>query len=127
MAPLVKAAIDRLIADGGVGALVGDKVWEGSAPTGTVKPFVTVDSPTESVRRSLGGVGFSDTVLVHVHSGVDKIDEIAVIVPAINAAFSTALNLGALGTVNLKYETGLILPDGSGRTAPLRYRAYAGA
>jgi hypothetical protein len=125
MAEVIKALVDRLKADAGVGALIGDRIWEGSAPTGTAKPFVTVDNPTESTRFTLGGTGFSDTVLLHVNSGLDSPIEFATLIPAINAALATSLNLGALGSVRLKYETGTILLDGSGRTAPLRYRAFA--
>lgn len=125
MTAIIKAVVDRMKADTGVDAVIGDRVWEGSAPAGTQKPMATVDSPTESVRRHMGGLGYSDTVLIHVHSALDAVDEIAVVIPAINAAFATPLDLGALGIVLLKYESGLILPDGNGRTAPLRYRAVA--
>lgn len=125
MAEVVKALIDRLKADPGVGALIGDRIWEGSAPTGTQKPFVTVDSPTESTRFTLGGKGYSDTVLAHAHSGQDSLTELAALIPAIEDAVALPLNLGALGTVRLKYESGLILPDGNGRTAPLRFRTFA--
>lgn len=126
MALVVKALVDRLKADDALAALVAGRVWEGSVPTGTAKPHITVDSPTESSRFVLGGSGYSDTVLVHVNSALDAIDDIAAIVPAINAALANGLSLGSgMGSVQLKYETGLILPDGGGRTAPLRYRAFA--
>ena len=126
MALIVKAIVDRLKADSGVGALVDDRIWEGSVPTGTAKPNLTVDSPTESSRFVLGGSGYSDTVLVHVHSGLDAIDEIAEIIPAVQSALATDLTLGGgMGSVGLRYETGFILPDGNGRTAPLRFRAFA--
>jgi len=116
-----------------VAALVGMRVYDGTAPSATSWPYILIDSPTEVESGSAMGMrGFANTVSAHAFSKVvgydaeyGEGDEARAIVAAMDAAVRTsALTLTGhtAASLRLDFATLLVEPDGT-RHAPVRFRA----
>lgn len=120
------AMVAKLEADAGVGALIGDRVYDGIAPAEAVAPYVVVGDSTEAPVRAMGGTGGDATLTAHVFSDYEGAKEGLEIVDAIDTALATPLTLSGFGAARLKREfvTTLVETDRPRprRHFPVRYR-----
>jgi uncharacterized protein (DUF2126 family) len=125
--PLQVAVVGRLKGNAGVVALVAAKVFDMTAPTGTVEPWVTVDTPTGVEEgNTLGGYGFGHTITVHAHA-TDRTgnEEVSAVGAAVKAALRAPLTITGhvAGRLKLDFETTLAEPNR--RHMPMRFRLTA--
>lgn len=127
------ALVDRLKADAGMEALVGDRIFDGMAPEGTEFPYVRVSSKTEVPNDTFGNEGAEVTITLDIFSkplltlGIDTEMEAVAVLGAQNKALAVPLNVEGYGSVRLKREfaTTLLEDNGTTRHIPARYRAVA--
>lgn len=121
-----KAAVARWKADGGVGAIVGDRIFDGRAEPGTVFPYVVVGEPTGEPRPVMGTAGGNVTLTAHVFSDYAGDKEALQAAAALSAALGTRLTLEGFGAALLREEFSTVLveydDDRTIRHAPIRYR-----
>lgn len=120
--------VARLKGNAGVGALVGQRIYDGKAPQGAELPYTVVGDQTERPRRAYGRAGYSDTLTVHHFSSYDGSQEVLAMVAATNAALQAPLVLAGFQPARLKPEfTEVVVEEDGTRHAPVRYRINARA
>lgn len=128
LAELHATIVARLKADAGVTALVGAKVFDKMAPTGTAKPFVTVGALTGVEEGSaLDHVGFGHTATVDAFAdGAEGPKQVYAVAKAVQAALRARLTLTGHSSTRLRleFETEFEEPDGT-RHVPMRFRTFA--
>lgn len=133
MWPLQEALVARWTADTGVSAIVGNRIYDGMAPTGAELPYIRVGSKTEVGMHVLGHDGWQDTITADAFTSSAYPEPasdapLLALVKAMKAALKTGpLTLTGFGSASLKQEfvTTLVEQDGKIRHAPVRYRIYA--
>lgn len=120
---LVPAVVNRLLATGGVTALVGTRVHDGEAPAGTARPYIVVADPTAVPGEVLGRAGRRATVTVHVWSEYRGSTQALGIADAVEAALTgTALTVTGYATTRLRLEFATVLVESeTERHAVLRF------
>lgn len=121
------AAVARWRADAGVGALIGDRIYDGLAPQGAQLPYVVVGQSTETVLPTMGTAGGNATLTCAVVSEYDGLKEAMAVVAALSAALAAALTLTGFGAAKLRQEfvETFVDRDTEGpplRRVPVRYR-----
>ena len=122
---LQKAVYAALVADDSVGALIGDRIYDG-APRNAVFPYVTIGNATVSDWSTSSEDGAEHRLTLDVWSRAHGKSECHAIAEAIRAALhDAALALDGHALVNLRFEGADIArdPDGITLHGRLRFRA----
>ena len=125
--PLQIAVIARLKGDAAVAALVGAKVFDASAPDGTVEPWITVDSPTGVQEGgTLEKAGFGHTITVHAfHSDRTGNEGVSTVAEAAKAALRAPLTITGHSSTALRLDFETVLVEPNKRHANMRFRVRA--
>lgn len=125
--PLQRALVERWKSDPGVTALVGDRVFDGEARQGAVRPYLIVGAMTETPRNTFAARGFEPTVTTHAFSDYAGNQQLYEILAAAGAALAAPLDLDGHTAVLLKREFVTTLMERSGdrvvRHLVMRFRA----
>ncbi len=122
---LQKAVYAALIADAGVGALIGDRIYD-VAPRDVVFPYVTIGRMTVTDWSTGSEDGAEHRLTLDVWSRQHGKSECAAIAEAIRAVLhDAALTLDGHALVNLRFESADVARDPDGITfhGLLRFRA----
>ena len=122
---LQKAVYAALVADDGVGALIGDRIHDG-APRDAVFPYATIGNATVSDWSTGSEDGAEHRLTLDVWSRAHGKSECHAIADAIRAALhDAALALDGHALVNLRFESADTArdPDGITLHGRLRFRA----
>ncbi len=122
---LQKAVYAALVADDGVGALIGDRIYD-VAPRNAVVPYATFGQMTATDWSTGTEDGTEHRLTLDVWSRQGGKSECHAIATAIRAALNdAALALDGHALVNLRFETADVARDPDGITfhARLRFRA----
>lgn len=120
--PVHAAAVARWMGWPALAALIGDRIYDGRAPAGAIKPYIVIDSPTEVPQGTLGTAGSMNTLTAHAWSGYDGSKEVLAMVAEMDAALAEPLAVEGRKATRLKYEFMTVLVEGDSRHAPVRYR-----
>ncbi len=122
---LQKAVYVALVADDGVGLLIGDRIYDG-APRNAVFPYVTLGRATLTDWSTGTEAGAEHRLTLDVWSRAHGKSECLAIAEAIRVALhDAALALAGHALVNLRFETADTVRDPDGITfhGVLRFRA----
>ncbi len=122
---LQKAVYAALAADDGVGALIGDRIYDG-APRNAVFPYLTIGQTTQTDWSTGTEDGTEHRLTLDVWSRQGGKSECHAIADTIRVALhDAALALDGHALVNLRFETADIARDPDGITfhGRLRFRA----
>ena len=122
---LQKAAYAALTADDGVGALIGDRIYDG-APRDAVFPYATIGGATLADWSTGTEDGAEHRLTLDVWSRAHGKSECHAIADAMRAALhDAALALDGHALVNLRFESSNTVRDPDGITfhGRLRFRA----
>lgn len=127
--PVHVALVARLKATAGVVALLGanpnTRVFDGTAPQGTAKPYVVIDSQTGNRARTLEREGDSGTTNVNIWSSYQGIKEVSAIEAAVKAALVAPVTVPGWGTVRLMWDQTIPITEESDlRHLVVRFRYF---
>ncbi len=113
---LQKAVYAALVADDGVGALIGDRIYDG-APRDAVFPYLTIGRMTATDWSTGSEDGAEHRLTLDIWSRAHGKSECHAIAEAIRAVLhDAALALDGHGLINLRCETGDTMRDPDGIT-----------
>lgn len=124
LAEVHAAAVALWKADAAVTALVGQRIYDGLAPTGTPFPYLRIGNPTEAESPGVFGVdGFTDTLTVDAFSQYQGNAELYAVITALHGALAAPLLIDGFLAARLRPEFATTLvEDGGVRHASIRYR-----
>lgn len=106
--PVQVALMARLKGSTAVDALIGDRIYDGRAPQGTVFPYVVLGTSTSEPYPVFGREGSYDTLEIHVFSRYQGRKEALQIVDVIHAELRVPLSVSGWGVYRLSRD--LLLP-----------------
>lgn len=128
LAELHAAIVARLKGNAGVVALIGAKVFDKKAPTGTARPFVVVGALTGVEGGSaFDRVGFGHTASVTAYAdGTEGPKAVYALATAVKAALRAPLALSSHSSTRLRLDFETEFEDDDGvRNMPMRFRTFA--